>query len=96
MQDLLAPASYRAVVDFRWRDRQGKTMRTEKASSPVCKRPDARADLVMRNVRVESGDYVAVVFNRGREAAGPFAVDFLRDGVRSARSRSPGSPRRRP
>ena len=56
-------------------------MRTERAISPVCKQPDARPDLVVRNVRVEDGDYVAVVFNRGREAAGPFAVDFLRDGV---------------
>ena len=81
MQDLLAPASYRAVVEFRWRDRKGRTVRTEKATSPVCRQPDARPDLVVRNVRVESGDYVAVVFNRGREAAGPFAVDFLRDGV---------------
>ena len=35
----------------------------------------------MRNVRVEDGSYVGVVFNRGREAAGPFAVDFLVEGV---------------
>ena len=75
------PASYRAVVDFRWRDARGKTIRTERAISPVCKQPDARPDLVVRNVRVEDGAYVGVVFNRGREAAGPFAVDFLVDGA---------------
>jgi hypothetical protein len=80
VQDLLAPASYRAVVDFRWRDRRGKTMRAERAISPVCKQPDARPDLLVRNVRVEDGSYVAVVFNRGRQAAGPFAVDILVDG----------------
>jgi hypothetical protein len=80
VQDLLAPASYRAVIDFRWRDRRGKTVRTENAISPVCKQPDVRPDLVMRNVRVENGSYVGVIFNRGREAAGPFAVDFLVDG----------------
>jgi CARDB protein len=80
VQDLLAPASYRAVIDFRWRDRGGKTIRTEKVTSPVCKQPDARPDLVMRTVRLEDGSYVGVVFNRGREAAGPFAVDFLVDG----------------
>jgi hypothetical protein len=80
VQDLLAPASYRAVVDFRWRDRGGKTIRTEKVTSPVCKQPDARPDLVMRSVRLEDGSYVGVVFNRGRQAAGPFAVDFLVDG----------------
>jgi hypothetical protein len=81
VQDLLAPASYRAVVDFRWRDRKGKTVRTERAISPVCKQPDARPDLVVRRVRAEDGAYVAVIFNRGREAAGPFAVDFLVDGA---------------
>jgi len=81
VQDLLAPASYRAVVDFRWKSRAGKTIRTERAISGVCKQPDARPDLVMRNVRVEDGSYVGVVFNRGREAAGPFAVDFLVEGV---------------
>jgi CARDB protein len=80
VQDLLAPASYRAVVDFRWRDRRGRSVRTERAISPVCKQPDARPDLVVRNVRFEAGEYVAVVFNQGREAAGPFAVDFLGDG----------------
>jgi hypothetical protein len=81
VQDLLAPASYRAVVEFRWRDRRGKTIRTEKTNSPVCKQPDARPDLLVRNVRYSDGQYVAVVFNRGREAAGPFAVDFLADSV---------------
>jgi hypothetical protein len=81
VEDLLAPASYRAVLDFRWRDRRGKTIRTERAVSPVCKQPDARPDLLVRSVQAEGGEYVAVVFNRGREAAGPFAVAFLVDGV---------------
>jgi hypothetical protein len=80
VQDLLAPASYRAVVDFRWRDRRGRTVRTEKATSPVCKQPDARPDLVVRSVRAEAGEYVAVVYNRGHEDAGPFEVEFLVDG----------------
>ncbi len=81
VQDLLAPASYRAVVEFRWRDRKGRTVRTEKATSPICRQPDSRPDLVVRKVLVENGDYVAVVFNRGRQAAGAFAVGFLRDSV---------------
>jgi hypothetical protein len=79
VQDLLAPAGYRAVVDFRWRDRRGRTVRTERAISPVCKQPDARPDLVVRSLKVEAGNYVAVIFNRGREAADAFAVDFLAD-----------------
>ena len=36
----------------------------------------------MRNVRFENGQYVATIFNRGRDsAAGQFAVDFIVDGV---------------
>jgi hypothetical protein len=82
VQDLLAPASYRAVVHFRWRDRTGRTLRTERVVSQVCRQPDTRADLVVRSVRFVAGQYVAVIFNRGRDqAAGPFAVDFLVDGV---------------
>jgi hypothetical protein len=80
VQDLLAPASYRAVVDFRWRDRRNRVVRTARAISPVCKQPDVRPDLVVRDVRVENGQFIAVVLNRGRSAAGPFAVDFLVDG----------------
>jgi CARDB len=81
VQDLLPGANYRAVVDFRWRNRAGRTIRTERAISPVCKQPDARPDLVVRNVRIEDGSYVGVVFNRGRSSAGPFAVDFQLDGA---------------
>jgi hypothetical protein len=81
VQDLLAPASYRAVVDFRWKSRSGRTIRTERVTSPVCRQPDARPDLVVRNVRREDGSFVAVIVNRGRDAAGPFAVDFLLDGA---------------
>jgi hypothetical protein len=80
VQDLLAPASYRAVVDFRWRDRKGRTVRTERVISPVCKQPDARPDLIVRSIKVEAGEYFAVIFNRGREDADAFAVDFLADG----------------
>jgi hypothetical protein len=82
VQDLLPPANYRAVVNFRWKDRKGRTVRRERAVSQVCKQPDTRPDLVVRNVRFELGHYVATIFNRGRDsAAGHFAVDFIVDGV---------------
>ncbi len=82
VQELLPPANYRAVVNFRWKDRRGKTIRSERATSPVCKQPDTRPDLVVRNVRFEDGQYIATIFNRGRDsAAGQFAVDFIVDGV---------------
>ena len=77
---------------------RGHDVRPEKAISPICRQPDARPDLVVRGLIVENGErYVAVILNRGREAAGAFAVDFLRDSSRSAPRRSPRSrPRRRP
>jgi CARDB len=81
VEDLLAPASYRAVVNFRWRDRRGRTIRTERAVSPACRQPDARPDLLIRSLDVVDGEYTALVFNRGREAAGPFGVDFILDGT---------------
>ncbi|WP_028062666.1 CARDB domain-containing protein [Solirubrobacter soli] len=81
VQDLLPGANYRVVVTFRWKSKTGRTLRTERAISPVCKQPDVRPDLVVRNVRIEDSSFVGVVFNRGREAAGPFAVDFLVDGT---------------
>ena len=81
-QDRPGPAGARELPRRSWTSAgataRGKTVRTERAISPVCKQPDARPDLVVRNVRVEDGGYVGVVFNRGREAAGPFDVDFLR------------------
>ena len=81
VQDLLAPANYRALVNFRWKDRKGRTIRSERAISQVCKQPDTRPDLVVRDLKFENGQYVATIFNRGRDtAAGQFAVDFIVDG----------------
>jgi hypothetical protein len=82
VQDLLAPASYRVVLNFRWRDARGRLVRSERVVTPICKQPDSRADLVVRDVRAEAGgQYLAVIFNRGRVAAGAFSVDFLGDGA---------------
>jgi hypothetical protein len=81
VQDLIAPASYRAVIDFRWRDRRGRTVRAERVTSPVCKQVDQRPDLVVRDVHRDGDQFVAEVFNRGRSAAGTFAVAFFADGA---------------
>lgn len=81
VQDLLAPAGYRAVVNFRWRDRRGRSFRSERAISPACRQPDARPDLVVREARFALGEYTAVIFNRGRQAAEAFAVGFVVDGT---------------
>lgn len=81
VQNLLAPASYRAVVHFRWRDARGKVIRSQRAVSGRCRQPDSRPDLVPRRLYADSAGYVAIVYNRGRETANAFDVRFMRDGV---------------
>jgi CARDB len=84
---LLAPASYRAVVDFRWRDAAGRVIRRSRATSRSCHQPDPRPNLTAGTLAVtpaaEPGKrrYTATVVNRGRGAAGPFEVDFTREGA---------------
>jgi len=90
VEGLLVPASYRMVVSFRWRDARGRTVRSERAVSPVCKQPDLRPDLVLRNVRHDRDGYVAVVVNRGKQPAGGFDVEFLRNGKPMGRTRVVG------
>src|SRR4051812_23058607 len=79
VQQLLAPAEYRAVIRFRWRDARGRVVRSESATTKVCRQPDPRPDLEI--VALKTGArYVAVVRNSGRGAAGPFSVAFTRNG----------------
>ncbi len=80
VEQLLAPASYRAVIEFRWKDAHGKVVHSEKATSTACKQPDQRPDLAVRDVRYGVRGYVAVVVNKGQTAAGAFEVDLLRAG----------------
>jgi hypothetical protein len=79
VEQLVAPGDYRAVVAFRWRDAQGRTVRREQATSRVCHQPDPRPDLAVVALRA-GARYVAVVANRGRGVAGPFTVAFTRNG----------------
>ena len=81
VQGLLPGSNYRTVVTFRWRNAKGRTLRTERSTSPVCRVPETRPDLVLRSVADDSAGYVAKVFNRGRTAAGPFDVAFIVGGV---------------
>jgi hypothetical protein len=80
VEQLVTPANYRTVISFRWRDARGKVIRSERATSPACRQPDQRPDLLIRDLHALARGYVAVVVNRGRSAAGAFGVDFLRAG----------------
>jgi hypothetical protein len=84
---LLAPASYRAVVDFRWRDASGQVIRRARDTSRACRQPDPRPNLTAAALAVEPAAeagkrrYTATIVNAGRGAAGPFAVEFTREGA---------------
>lgn len=80
LEQLAAPASFRAVVTFRWSDGEGTVLRREKRFSKVCKQPDWRSDLHAASVQIsdDGKDARVLVRNRGRGDAGPFAVHVTR------------------
>jgi hypothetical protein len=81
VERLLAPASYRVVVRFRWLDAHGKVLGRAKRVSAGCHEPDPRPNLVVRQLTVfrtaTGARYVAVVANTGRTTADVFGVRFL-------------------
>lgn len=86
VDQLAAPAAYRAVVSFRWKDAGGKVLRSEQRTSAMCRQPDPRPDLHVKRVFFDSGKTHVVVRNRGRSAAGPFAVTATLGGGTLTRS----------
>jgi CARDB len=83
VEGLAAPASYRVVVRFRWRDAHGRIVGRAQRISRTCHEPDPRPNLVVRKLLVyrlgpARARYVAVVANTGRTAADAFAVRFDR------------------
>jgi hypothetical protein len=74
VEQLLAPASYRVQVRFRWIDGAGDTVATASATSRPCRQPDPRPDLAVTAIDVRpasagSRRYVVTVRNSGRSAA---------------------------
>jgi len=75
VERLAAPASYRAVVRFRWYDASGRLQRQTTRRTPVCRQPDPRPNIVVSAIAVLApGRYAVTVANRGRGAAAPFGV----------------------
>ena len=74
VQNLLAPASYRAVIQFRWLGPSGKPILRAKRYSRVCRQPDLRPDLVATQIVREDDGYAVTVANQGRHEALGFAV----------------------
>jgi len=77
---LQVPASYRALVRFRWTQSDGTIVKRARRRTAVCGQPDLRPDLVAVSLRgvldvsIVPAVYRLVVRNDGRSAAGPFAV----------------------
>ncbi|HEV7751583.1 MAG TPA: CARDB domain-containing protein [Baekduia sp.] len=83
---LVAPASYRAQITFRWYDRKGHALRTTTRTSTTCLQPDPRPELVLGGLDIapkgtDQAFYTVSVSNDGRSAAGPFTVTLTVDGT---------------
>ena len=75
VESLLAPASYRVQLRFRWLAPGGRVLVRAKRYSAACKQPDPRPNLVVTSLSVQPGPkagrsrYAAFVRNTGRSAA---------------------------
>lgn len=77
---LWVPASYRARLRFRWIAPGGRVVRRAHGRTAACAQPDLRPNLVpgaltaILDAQPGFAIYTLVVRNKGRSAAGPFAV----------------------
>ena len=81
VEQLAAPAAFRAAVTFRWLDAKGRLIAAKRRTSPICHQPDQRPDLHVKRVVFPSkraGPTKIVIRNRGRSDAGAFAVNASR------------------
>lgn len=75
-----APATYRAVVRFRWLDDAGHTVARATRYAPRCTQPDPRPNLRLLALRATPGPaagvttYLLTIVNSGRGPAGAFDV----------------------
>lgn len=80
LEQLAAPAAFRAAVSFRWYDAEGNITASDRRVSPVCRQPDWRPDLTVRRIVLppDGGSTKVVIRNTGRGAAGAFAINVAR------------------
>jgi hypothetical protein len=92
---LLAPASYRTIVRFRWLDADGDRVASSRSTSAICRQPDLRPNLRPLGVEARAGAdagharYLVPVANRGRTLAGPFDVVVSVDGTTLTPAQAP-------
>jgi hypothetical protein len=79
--NLQAPASYRALVRFRWLDATGSVIQSATRRTKTCRQPDLRPDLALNTVTAEPVEggrarYTLLVRNAGHVETGSFDVAF--------------------
>ena len=75
VEQLAAPAVYRAVVRFRWFDAAGHQLRSQKRVSGVCSQQDPRPDLEVGALTGSpDGTYLVEIVNDGLTDADPFSM----------------------
>ncbi len=85
--DLPAPAAYRFRVTFRWLGAHRHVLAQAVRSSPICRQPELRPDLVIRRIGPLAANkkgtldlYPITIANAGATAAGPFTVELAAPG----------------
>jgi len=92
---LVAPASYRTLVRFRWIGRGGTRIASDRSTSPSCLQADLRPNLRPLAISSRAGAdadharYVVPVVNRGKTAAGPFDVVVTINGATLTPAQTP-------
>ena len=77
---LPVPATYRAIVRFRWLSANGRIVKRARSRTRPCRQPDLRPNLVpgaltaVLDLQPGFALYTLVVRNTGRSTAGPFSV----------------------
>ena len=87
IQNLPAPAVYRAALSFQWIDKKGKVVRTAVVYTPTCTQVDLRPDLVAKSIRLVKGGksgtwtHEISVSNSGKAPAPNFDLLFSANGL---------------
>jgi hypothetical protein len=85
VEQLAAPATYRAVVRFRWYSKGGRLLRSTARTTATCEQPDMRPDLVAGRLSATVRDqstaaYQLTVRNAGAGDSPAFGIVLTVDG----------------
>jgi hypothetical protein len=84
---LKAGGSYAAIVEFRWLDAHGKTIKSTRRTSADCRQDGDLPNLTISSITAKPGDadgtelYFVDVANKGTAAARSLQVDLIVDGA---------------